>query len=133
MKRALVIAGILALALFVRKTYAAAPQPTPLRKTCADPWLLRYDGKFYLTQTGATKILVEESETLEGPGATTCQKTLADDNASTRLLLNSAIKASAGRGVRKFTITRTPISPVMRVGICFSLYGIFNRKAKIMI
>ena len=25
---------------------------TLLRKSCADPWLFRHDGKFYLTQTG---------------------------------------------------------------------------------
>ena len=75
---------------------AAAPQPTLLRKSCADPWLLRYDGKFYLAQTGATKILVEESETLEGLGAPSCQKTLAYDSAVDKTVTELGYKGVSG-------------------------------------
>ena len=35
---------------------------TLLRKSCADPWLFRHDGKFYLTQTGTAKVRVLEVE-----------------------------------------------------------------------
>ena len=37
---------------------------TLLRRACADPWLFRHEGRFYLTQTGATKVRVLESGTL---------------------------------------------------------------------
>ena len=42
---------------------------TLLRKSCADPWLFRHGGKFYLTQTGTAKVRVLESDTLAGLAA----------------------------------------------------------------
>ena len=50
-----------------------------LRKACADPWLFRHEGKFYLTQTGSSKVLVEESGTLSGLSSPKCTKHLAYD------------------------------------------------------
>ena len=50
-----------------------------LRKACADPWLFRHEGKFYLTQTGSSKVLVEESGTLSGLASPKCTKHLAYD------------------------------------------------------
>ena len=43
---------------------------TLLRKSCADPWLFRHEGRFYLTQTGTAKVRVLESDTLAGLAAT---------------------------------------------------------------
>ena len=43
---------------------------TLLRKSCADPWLFRHEGRFYLTQTGSTKVRVLEADTLSGLAAT---------------------------------------------------------------
>ena len=55
---------------------------TLLKKKSADPWLFRHNGKFYLTQTGATKVFVLESDALSGFAATGCSKALAYDCAS---------------------------------------------------
>ena len=54
---------------------------TLLRRNCADPWLFRHNGKFYLTQTGATKVFVLESATLAGLSAANGAKTIAYDSA----------------------------------------------------
>ena len=54
---------------------------TLLRKSCADPWLFRHDGKFYLTQTGSTKVRVLESGTLAGLAAADCAQSIAYDSA----------------------------------------------------
>ena len=40
-----------------------------LRKCCAAPRLFRHDGRFYLTQTGSTKVRVFTSDTLAGLAA----------------------------------------------------------------
>ena len=50
-----------------------------LRTACADPWLFRHEGKFYLTQTGSSKVLVEEAKTLSGLSSPKCTKHLAYD------------------------------------------------------
>lgn len=63
---------------------AEFPTMRLLRKGCADPWLLRFDGRFYLTQTGTSRILVEEADSLEGLGLPDCQKTLAYDSSADR-------------------------------------------------
>ena len=55
---------------------------TLLRKSCADPWLFRHDGKFYLTQTGTAKVRVLESDTLAGLAAADCAQSIAYDSAS---------------------------------------------------
>ena len=52
-----------------------------LRKGCADPWLFRHDSKFYLTQTGSTKVIVSASDTLSGLSAAGCAQTVAYDSA----------------------------------------------------
>ena len=65
-------------------TFAAKTETLPstlLRKGCADPWLFRHEGKFYLTQTGSTKVRVYASETLAGLSATDCAQSLAYDSA----------------------------------------------------
>ncbi len=54
---------------------------TLLRKSCADPWLFRHDGKFYLTQTGAAKVRVLASDTLAGLAAADCAQSIAYDSA----------------------------------------------------
>jgi hypothetical protein len=55
---------------------------TLLRKGCADPWLFRHDGKFYLTQTGTAKVRVLEADTLAGLAAADCAQSIAYDSAS---------------------------------------------------
>ena len=55
---------------------------TLIKRNSADPWLFRHNGKFYLTQTGSTKIFVLESNSLSGFAATGCPKALAYDSAS---------------------------------------------------
>ena len=55
---------------------------TLLRKGCADPWLFRHEGKFYLTQTGTTKVKVLASDTLSGLAAADCAQGIAYDSAS---------------------------------------------------
>ena len=55
---------------------------TLLRRACADPWLFRHAGRFYLTQTGATKVRVLESDTLVGLAAADCAQSIAYDSAS---------------------------------------------------
>ena len=59
---------------------------TLLRKSCADPWLFRHDGKFYLTQTGTAKVRVLESDTLAGLAAADCAQSIAYDSASDPLV-----------------------------------------------
>ena len=54
---------------------------TLLRRACADPWLFRHEGRFYLTQTGATKVRVLESDTLAGLAASDCVQSIAYDSA----------------------------------------------------
>ena len=60
----------IALALVVGNcAFAAKVETLPstlLRRNCADPWLFRHNGKFYLTQTGSTKVFVLESAALSG-------------------------------------------------------------------
>ena len=55
---------------------------TLLRKSCADPWLFRHGGKFYLTQPGTAKVRVLESDTLAGLAAADCAQSIAYDSAS---------------------------------------------------
>ena len=55
---------------------------TLLRRSCADPWLFRHDGKFYLTQTGTAKVRVLEADTLSVLAATGCAQSIAYDSAS---------------------------------------------------
>ena len=71
-----------------------APRPSLLRTGCADPWLLRYDGKFYLTYTGGSKVRILESKTLSGLGAKKCAIRLAYDSAS-----DPTVKALGYNGV----------------------------------
>ena len=54
---------------------------TLLRKRCADPWLFRHGGRFYLTQTGATKVNVFAANTLAGLAASDCAQAVAYDSA----------------------------------------------------
>ena len=65
-----------------------------LRKGCADPWLFRHDGRFYLTQTGSTKVHVFASETLSGLSAADCAPSVAYDSAS-----DTIVKALGYKGV----------------------------------
>ncbi|MBR1587880.1 MAG: hypothetical protein IJ658_06105 [Kiritimatiellae bacterium] len=53
-----------------------------LRKGCADPWLFRHEGRFYLAQTGSTKVLVYSSETLSGLSAARGTTSVAYDSAA---------------------------------------------------
>ena len=53
---------------------------TLLRRNCADPWIFRHNGKFYLTQTGATKVFVLESSTLAALSTANCAKAVAYDS-----------------------------------------------------
>ena len=73
----------IALALAVgNSAYAARVETLPstlLRRNCADPWIFRHNGKFYLTQTGATKVFVQESAALSGFAAAGCVKAVAYD------------------------------------------------------
>ena len=55
-------------------------ETTLLRKGCADPWLFRHNGKFYLTQTGSTKVHVFASDTLSGLSAAGCAPSVAYDS-----------------------------------------------------
>ena len=54
---------------------------TLLRKRCADPWLFRHGDRFYLTQTGATKVNVFAADTLAGLSASDCTQAVAYDSA----------------------------------------------------
>ena len=54
---------------------------TLLRKRCADPWLFRHGDRFYLTQTGATKVNVFAADTLAGLSASDCAQAVAYDSA----------------------------------------------------
>ena len=67
---------------------------TLLRKSCADPWLFRHDGKFYLTQTGTAKVRVLESDTLAGLAAAECAQSIAYDSA-----FDPTVKALGYNGV----------------------------------
>ena len=71
--------------LAAASTFAAQAETlssTLLRKGCADPWLFRHDGKFYLTQTGTAKVRVLEADTISGLAATDCAQSIAYDSAS---------------------------------------------------
>ena len=74
----------IALALAVGNcAFAARVETLPstlLRRNCADPWLFRHNGKFYLTQTGSTKVFVLESAALSGFAAADCPKAVAYDS-----------------------------------------------------
>ena len=65
-----------------------------LRKGCADPWLFRHDGKFYLTQTGSTKVHMFASETLSGLSKPDCVPVVAYDSA-----FDPTVKALGYKGV----------------------------------
>jgi len=67
---------------------------TLLRKRCADPWLFRHDGKFYLTQTGAAKVRVRASDTIAGLAAADCAQCIAYDSAD-----DQTVKALGYAGV----------------------------------
>ena len=67
-----------------------------LRKGCADPWLFRHDGRFYLTQTGSTKVHVFESETLSGLSAASCPPSVAYDSASDPTVKTLGYKGVSG-------------------------------------
>ena len=67
---------------------------TLLRKSCADPWFFRHDGKFYLTQTGTAKVRVLESDTLAGLAAAECAQSIAYDSA-----FDPTVKALGYNGV----------------------------------
>lgn len=55
-----------------------------VRRVCAAPWILWYDEKFYLTRTGTSRILVEETDRLDDFMSSKSQKTLAYDSAADR-------------------------------------------------
>ena len=82
MKRAFhfAVASIAFLCAFAAETETLPS--TLLRKGCADPWLFRHDGRFYLTQTGSTKVLVRTAETLAGLSATDRAPSVAYDSAA---------------------------------------------------
>ena len=67
---------------------------TLLRKGCADPWLFRHDGKFYLTQTGSAKVHVLTSDTLAGLAAADCAPHVAYDST-----FDPTVKALGYKGV----------------------------------
>ena len=67
-----------------------------LRRNCADPWLFRQDGRFYLTQTGTSKVFVEEAETLSGFSSPNCARYLAYDAKSDPMLATLGYEGVSG-------------------------------------
>ena len=91
---ALTIAAALVVGGHAFATRVETLPSTLLRRNCADPWLFRHNGKFYLTQTGATKVFVLESAALSGFSAADCAKTVAYDSA-----LDPTVKKLGYKGV----------------------------------
>ncbi len=81
MKRTFLIAGALLAGCCAIAVQVETLPSTLLRKGCADPWLFRHEGKFYLTQTGSTKVSVLASETLAGLAMSNSAQTVAYDSA----------------------------------------------------
>ncbi|MBP5511562.1 MAG: hypothetical protein J6Z49_11650 [Kiritimatiellae bacterium] len=87
MKKKPLVFAVILLVLAVQTAFdvsAGTPQPDSsfgrlLRKTCADPWLFRHEGRFYLTQTGGSRVFVEEAAALSGLSSANCTKHLAYD------------------------------------------------------
>ncbi len=84
MKKTIVLAVILTALFSVCGAHAREVWGELVRKGCADPWILRHGGKFYLTRTGTSRILVEEADRLDMFSKPECPKTLAYDSAADR-------------------------------------------------
>ena len=81
MQRLIPVACVLLLGACAFASKVEILDSTLLRKSCADPWLFRHEGKFYLTQTGSAKVRVLESDTLTGLAAADCAQSIAYDSA----------------------------------------------------
>ncbi|MBQ2820378.1 MAG: family 43 glycosylhydrolase [Thermoguttaceae bacterium] len=88
MKNAIVSAALLSVVFSVCEVLAGGVlgnfSGELVRKNCADPWILRNNGKFYLTRTGTSRILVEEADRLNAFTSHECRKTLAYDSSADR-------------------------------------------------
>ena len=82
MKRPIRAAYALLAVAYAFAVHAETLPTTLLRTRCADPWLFRHDGKFYLTQTGSSRVHVYAADTLAGLSAADCAPSVAYDSAA---------------------------------------------------